>query len=262
MILDKKNGKQDTHTKWRNTINNIINSCNLIDIWRASHPEQTRYTWHSNGKPAIFCRLDYFLISENLCNIINRAKIKPGYKTDHSLIEITIDNKIQDKGPGYFKLNNTILLKEDYQTQIKHEIKSVVELNKNSNPNTLWELIKGTVRNVSIKFSSMTKKRNQEKEHQIIKKLETLEKQLNNNTADDENIIKSIRETKLEYENIIEEKINGMLIRARAIHIDQNEKSSKYFANLEKRHYDSKTIHKLKINNKEIRDTKTIRRTE
>jgi len=76
--LDKKNGKQDTHTKCRNTINNIINSCNLIDIWRASHPEQTRYTWHSNGKPAIFCRLDYFLISENLCNIINRAKIKPG----------------------------------------------------------------------------------------------------------------------------------------------------------------------------------------
>ncbi len=104
----------------------------------------------------------------------------------------------------------------------------------------------------------MTKKRNQEKDHQIIERLDTLEKQLNNNTTDDENIIKSNRETKLEYDNIIEEKINGMLIRARAIHIEQNEKNTKYFANLEKRHYESKTIHKLKINNKEIRDTKTI----
>ena len=64
-----------------------------------------------------FCRLDYFLISENLRHIINRAKIKPGCKTDHSLIQITIDNKKQDKGPGYFKLNNTILLKEEYQTR-------------------------------------------------------------------------------------------------------------------------------------------------
>ena len=113
--LDKKNGKQDTHTKCRNTINNIINSCNLIDIWRASHPEQTRYTWHSNGKPDIFCRLNYFLISENQCNIINRAKIKPGYKTDHSIIETTIDNKIQDKGPGYFKQDYCQAIKVPYR---------------------------------------------------------------------------------------------------------------------------------------------------
>ncbi|KAH3784489.1 hypothetical protein DPMN_162444 [Dreissena polymorpha] len=66
------------------------------------------------------------------------------YKTDHSLIEIIIDNKMQQKGPGYFKLNNSMLLNDEYQHQIKQKIHKVVENNTNCNPNTLWEVIKGT----------------------------------------------------------------------------------------------------------------------
>ena len=63
-----------------------------------------------------------------------------------------------------------------------------------------------------------------------------------------------MKETQIEYEKIIDERINGILVRARAIHIEHNETNTKYFANLEKRHNESKTIHKLTINNKEVTD--------
>ena len=68
-----------------------------------------------------------------------------------------------------------MLLNKDYQNQIKQEINNVVENNTHCNPNTLWELIKGTARNISIKLSTMTKKQPQEKEHNLIYKLDSLE---------------------------------------------------------------------------------------
>ena len=59
------------------------------------------------------------------------------------------------KGPGYFKMNNLILVDE---IQLRNAIEEVIEINNVCNPNTLWELIKGTVHNETIKYT--TQKRN------------------------------------------------------------------------------------------------------
>ncbi len=58
--LDKLNGKKDTNKKCSGKINDIINGSELYDIYRLRHPNTKRFTWHSNHKPPIFCRLDYF----------------------------------------------------------------------------------------------------------------------------------------------------------------------------------------------------------
>ena len=65
-------------------------------------------------------------------------------------------------------MNNSVVLHTDYQTKIKNSIKETVDINKNSNPNTLWELIKGTIRNETIKYTTMKKK------HLTLKKKRTL----------------------------------------------------------------------------------------
>ena len=83
---DKRNGRKDTHKKCRLIINSIVDINEVVDIWRIQHPDTRKYSWHSNHKPPIFCRLDYFLISSNLINSTKHSSIKPGYKTDHSLI--------------------------------------------------------------------------------------------------------------------------------------------------------------------------------
>ena len=103
-------------------MNNIIENYNMIDIWRTVNPHDSKFTWHSNTKPSIFCRLDDFLISESLCNIIDTCNIKPGFMTDHSLVEIKLHKIQPERGPGNFKINNSILLDTYYQTQIKQEI--------------------------------------------------------------------------------------------------------------------------------------------
>ena len=60
-----------------------------------------------------------------------------------------------DKGPGYFKLNNSLLLDKEYQVIIKRSIQEIVSFNKEANPNILWEIIKGRIRDETIKYASL-----------------------------------------------------------------------------------------------------------
>jgi exonuclease III len=112
--IDKKNGKQNTHVHIRSKLTEIMTTFNLLDIWRIKHPEKRQFTWHSNTKPVVFSRLDYFLMSENITNIIKTSKIIPGYNSDHSIVNIAFDIVNSEKGPGFFKMNNSVILQNEY----------------------------------------------------------------------------------------------------------------------------------------------------
>ena len=59
--------------------------------------------------------------------------------------------------------------------------------------------------------------------------------------------------------NIIDNKISGILIRSKANKIEYNEKNSKNFASLEKKKADSKMITNLNIDGKQITNQSKIR---
>ena len=111
-------------------INNIIDANSLTDIWGDMHPDLMQYIWHSYHKPPILCRLDYFLISDNLRNSIFSSRHYIGYKSDHSIVSLNIDLINLTRGPDYFKLNNSLLLDEDYQEIIKNSISEIAEIRK------------------------------------------------------------------------------------------------------------------------------------
>ena len=92
-------------------ITNIIDGYSLTVIWRDMHPDLMQYTWHSHQKQLIFCRLDYFLVSENLRNSIVSSRYDIGYKSYHSIVSLNIDLINLTPGPGYFKLNNSHFIK-------------------------------------------------------------------------------------------------------------------------------------------------------
>ena len=165
--LDKKNGNINNNKRKREKINSIISNNDITDIWRLLNPTSRHYTWHSNHRPPIFCRLDYFLVSCNLVNYsITKCKISVGIRSDHSIVYFNLYIENQPRGPGYFKLNNSIILEQEYQNEIKNAINDISEINKNCNANIMWELIKGTVWNVTIQYTSL-KKKNEKREEEI-----------------------------------------------------------------------------------------------
>ena len=52
--MDRKNGLKNTHKNIRAKLKQIINTNNLIDIWRTQHQLKQQFTWHSNTRPIIF----------------------------------------------------------------------------------------------------------------------------------------------------------------------------------------------------------------
>ena len=117
--IDKENGQTDTHKLCRQKIIDIIEINDLTDIWRDKHPDLRQYTWHSSHKPPILCRLDYFLFSKNISNSVITCEHKTSYKSDHSIVTLSIDTNTCERGPGYFKLNNSLILDTEYQQKIK-----------------------------------------------------------------------------------------------------------------------------------------------
>ena len=73
-------------------------------------------------------------------NKTSKSNIKVGYRTDHSMISIVVGFANKARGPGIFKLNNTLLLDNEYQKNIINNIKLVSDINKDAKPNTLWEI--------------------------------------------------------------------------------------------------------------------------
>ena len=101
----------------------MISEQNLKDTFRLLHPSTRRYTWRRKT-PIKQSRLDYFLCSDNLCDHIKSSAIKPGYRSDHSIIELKIILCSFKRGRGTWKLNCALLENKDYLIMVNNLIDS------------------------------------------------------------------------------------------------------------------------------------------
>ena len=112
-ILDKRGGIMIPRKSVVDNIESLQNELDLVDIWRVKNPQTKSYTW-SQKSPTILCRLDYWLISNNLCDFVNSTDIIPAIKTDHAAISLVLGEIGEVKGPGMWKMNASLLDDEEY----------------------------------------------------------------------------------------------------------------------------------------------------
>ena len=114
--LDKKGGPP-THLNSSRELNLMVESDELVDIWRYLHPNEFHFTWKKVKPRPMMERIDFFLVSKMIAKMVTSAKILPSFKSDHSFLQMVLTCSNYKKGPGYWKLNtmhlnNEILLKE------------------------------------------------------------------------------------------------------------------------------------------------------
>ena len=111
--IDCNNYKHINNPKARSEVLNMNAELNLTDIFRNFHPQSPRYTWRTRN-PVKQARLDFFLVSNSMIDLINQCYIKAGYQSDHSIVFLEIaENKFQI-GKGIWKFNNSLLKNKDY----------------------------------------------------------------------------------------------------------------------------------------------------
>ncbi len=114
------------------------------------------------------------------------------------------------------------------------------------NDQLFLETLMMELRGKSISYYSFTKKQNNVKEKILAEKILNLETNLKTEEME------TLEKLKMELQEIRKIRINGSVIRSRAINIHEGEKPTKYFCALETHNFVSKTIPKLEIENGKI----------
>ena len=114
-----------------------------------------------------------------------------------------------------------------------------------SDHRNIWDWIKYNIRAHAIKYSKKKAKERNERGSKLEKEY-TEAKQVFETNPNDSNG-DNLNAAKDKLESFYDEKVNGIIIRARARWHEHGEKSTKYFLNLEKRNHVKKHIRKLVI---------------
>ena len=137
-----------------NVVRKYMDSHQVFDVWRQLYPNKNGYTWRKLKPTPKFCRLDYFLTSEAMSQFIDSIKIIPGFKIDHSIVELLISVCKIMRGPGYWKLNTSLLKDWDYVEKINNLIDVQLEINDKLAFSAQWESLKLAARGSSIQYSA------------------------------------------------------------------------------------------------------------
>jgi len=155
-------------------------------------------------------------MTDSLCNIATNSKISPGYKTDHSCVVLNINVTKSKREQGYFQINNSLLIDSHYRHSIKKAISDTLMFNREANANVRWELIKGSVRNETIRYATKKKHNDQKKEKDEIEEIYMLEQKVNTSNNSNEHI-HSLSNKRLALDTLYDNKMNGLLFSIKGI---------------------------------------------
>lgn len=224
-----------------NNLKLLIKELKLSDPWKLKNPKKKQFTWKRKNSGNEASRIDYFLIQKEVIDKIITSDIRPVLikYTDHQAVSLIIDIKPIARGPGYWKLNNSLLNDSEYQNIIIKTINkhTKMKINDQLTAQTIWDLCKIEIREKSIHFGK--KKKNLRKNE--LKELEQKLKEKLDKKANAEEI-KLIEE---QIEAFYVHQAKGNQIRSRAVWIEKGEKNNKYFLSLEKSRQMQKSIRKL-----------------
>ena len=251
---DIKGGASNTHKKVTAYLNEYADTYALVDVWRIFNKNSFRYTW-SRSKPHIIMeRIDYFLLSFQLTQTVRYTDIIPSYMSDHAIPIVKIRvAEVPPRGPGYWKLNNSLLELPEFEQELDQIIAQLTTNTKDkSNSKLKWETMKMLVRGFAIKLGARKKKTIQNQINALEKKLKDIEQEqaksimLFNDSEQQRVLIKK------DLNDLYNQKIEGVILRSRCTTYELFEKPTSYFYKLEKVKARRKVITSLKLDNDEL----------
>ena len=265
MKLDVRNYNSIVNRpRTRTKLLEIMATYDLFDVARELYPEKKMYTWRkfNSVKQA---RLDYFLISEELMTETKAITVDPSYRSDHSFVILQINKKQFKRDRPFWKHNCSLLKDKEYVKQIKQVFSAVKaqyalpiynDENVHNVPNKeivfvindqlFFETLLMEARGKTIAYASYKKKKEIEKERQLEENLQRLDADVT------EIVLPEIERVKAELQEIRDKRMEGVTIRSRVKWINEGEKVSKYFCNLESRNYLDKAMHFVENSNGDI----------
>lgn len=266
--IDYCNYKNNNNPKAQEQVFELMTELSLVDIWREINPETLRYTWRRTNPPQQ-SRLDFFLISENIVGYVKDAGIPVGYRSDHSAVTLHLVFKTETKCRNFWKFNSSLLKDLNFAKEVNITIEEVKKqyAAKVYNPDNIekiphedlqltisdqlfLDVLIMEIRKKCMDFGSKKKREDNKKEQELEQEISDLENKDSKSDVEQQTLIQK-KETLVQLRKA---KIDAIMVRSKATYVCSGEKVSKYYCNMEKRHFVSKQMYKLNTESGECLD--------
>ena len=222
------------------TLHSLKHTLDIEDIWRKRHPHTTRYTFtHPTGHRS---RIDRIYTSRDIRTLVTHTDIVPFVHSDHDILLLRLTTDIVSVGKGRWKLDKTILTDPEYQLLITN-FWSTWRSRRPTFDSILswWDAGKNRIRRLSSDFA----RRSRLNQHL---RLHSLRKRLRNATSKaPTSPTSTLLTAKLSAELASYERQQAQrsLLAAKALWVEQGERCTKFFLNLQKKQLQDSTIPSL-----------------
>ena len=221
----------------------------LTDSFRLFNPDRKEYSWSRMIKGALIARrLDYILINDSVVNDALECNLTSFPQSDHRGVYMKIQEKTLVRGAGYWKMNNALLNEIRYLEKINSVIDEFVsdEENVDLEPDIKWELLKIRIKEETINYSKIRAVNKRNDLCKIQNDLDRVENLLASKPQDTE-LLKDRNRLLVKLELLEQEKSKSAQVRSKSRWIEEGDKNTNFFLNLEKARNNSKLMTKLEL---------------
>ncbi|KAL9983775.1 hypothetical protein ACROYT_G006002 [Oculina patagonica] len=219
--IDKQGGIHWRPTAYRHQIIAMMEELDLSDVFRKMHPNKKSLTYASAARN-LKSRIDFFLVAKSIACQVAEVGTKTSIAPDHKAVKLRINLANIKRGPGLWKFNNLLLKDDNFVNLITFIYPDIIKKYSDlENPKLKWELIKMEIRRFTNRYDSGECTTDAEqKEHEHLK---------------------------TELRNIHEKRAEGAIFRSKVRWIQEGEKPTNYFFNMERRNFNKKVISEIAI---------------
>lgn len=236
--LDKQGGNLLVGQEGMTELNHFKHVNDLLDTWRKSHEMDKIYTW-SNKTFTIRSRLDRFYIASHLHSTTSSC-IRSCPHSDHALVEVNISPTMsKTKGRGVWKLNNSILKDKAFKRELQATQRFwKAKQHEYINIHEWWDKVKSEYKRTAISYSVRKQRRQRKQEDNLLKAISDLKKEIRPD-------LNKLRLLEQQLTDLVQKRLDGVKIRSRAQWVEDGEKPTKYFFELERKKQAAARITKL-----------------
>ena len=159
------------------------------------------------------------------------------------------------RGRGLWKFNNSLLNNEHYVNKIRTTyFQTCSYYSELTDKRLFWEMLKMEIRTATISFSKNLAKSKNCRKMEITRRLQMLDEFICNNfhLPNIDQALNEFDDLKTELQTIYTRKGNAAIFRSKCRWVENGERPTKYFFNLERRNYNKKTISELRMEDETI----------
>ena len=241
-LLDRNH--LEPHPASQASLIRMIETHNLVDVWRRTHSKERQYTWSRKGNIVSLARLDRFYCFKHHFNTFYECKMMPVGFTDHALVLCCV--MINDVRPrsAYWHFNNSLLHDKHFKEAFIF-LWSILKSEKQqfSSLRQWWDCSKVEVKQWCHQHTLNVTKVNTRSMEDLESGIVELQG-LADSTGNREHI-EALKTKKIALKDLLSTKAQGALVRSRFQSINEMDAPTSFFFGLEKKQNQSRSIHSL-----------------